>query len=331
MPIESDIKHLRLVAAIAETGSVTRAAEQLHLTQSALSHQLNVLESRLNTPLFHRVGKRMLPTAAGAHLIESAHRVLDIVTRAEAGVRRTAAGEEGRVRLSTECYTCYHWLPPVMKQFAALHPRVDVRIDVSATHEPLKAVLDGRIDVGVMNSPVRPDRRLATRPLFEDEMLVVMAASHRLADRPFVPPDEFAKETLLLYPPREESTIYQRVLAPAGIEPVSVQQVPLTEAIIELVRAGLGVAVLASWAIMPYVRGGGLRTAPLTRAGYRRQWSAVMLKDTASLTYIQTFLDLVAASAPSDGRAAATPSARRSAARRPREAPGRPRRPGPRR
>src|SRR5213592_1612543 len=117
--VDLEIRHLRLVMAIAETGSVTRAGERLYLTQSALSHQLKDIESRLNTPLFHRVGKRMVPTAAGEQLLQSATHVLEIVGRTEDGIRRTAAGSEGPLRISTQCYTGYHWLPSLLKAYRA--------------------------------------------------------------------------------------------------------------------------------------------------------------------------------------------------------------------
>jgi LysR family transcriptional regulator for metE and metH len=295
--MESEIRHLRLVVAIAETGSVTRAAEQLHLTQSALSHQLRGLESRLKTPLFHRVGKRMVPTAAGERLLQSAIRVLDIVSEAETGIKRAASSGEGQVRLCTECYTCYHWLPSVMKRYRVAHPKVDVRIDAGATPNPVKALLEGRLDLAVVSSRVA-DKRLAVRTLFEDDMLVIMAPGHRLAKRAYVKPEDFAPETILLYPPVEESSVYQRVIIPAGVVPASVQQVPLTEAIIELAKAGLGIAVLARWAVAPHVRAGALTAAPLTRRGYRRRWSAVTLRDTAAVGYIKDFIDLLVTTAP---------------------------------
>jgi LysR family transcriptional regulator, regulator for metE and metH len=295
--MDLEIRHLRLVVAIAETGSVTRAGERLFLTQSALSHQLRDIESRLNTPLFHRVGKRMVATTAGEELLRSARQVLEIVVRTEDGIKRAAGGAGGVLRLSTECYTCYHWLPAILKQYRAAHPDVDVRVDAAATPDPVKFLLEGRLDLAVMSTHVS-DRRLAENTLFEDDMLVIMAPHHRLAARAYITPADFADETLLIYPPKEESTVFQRVLAPAGVTPAALQQVQLTEAIIELVKAGMGIAVLAGWAVDPYVRSGTLAARPLTRRGYRRRWSAVMLRDMASVPYVKAFVDLLARHSP---------------------------------
>ena len=120
--------------------------------------------------------------------------------------------------------------------------------------------------------------------------------------------EDFAQETLLTYSPKEESTIYQRVLLPAGVMPV-VQQVQITEAMIELVKAGLGVAVLARWAVDPYVKAGALRAVRLTRLGYRRTWSAAVLKDMMRVPHVKAFIDLIVAHPPFTARSRGTVAA----------------------
>src|SRR5215510_4912718 len=106
-----EIRHLRLVAAIAEEGGVTRAGNRLHLTQSALSHQLRDVEDRLGSALFERVGKRMILTDAGERLLRTARVVLDEIHQAEHDIRRASSGRQGVLRIATQCYTNYHWLP----------------------------------------------------------------------------------------------------------------------------------------------------------------------------------------------------------------------------
>jgi LysR family transcriptional regulator, regulator for metE and metH len=297
MLMDLEIKHLRLVAAIARAGSVTRAGDILNLSQSALSHQLRDIEDRLATPLFHRVGKRMILTPAGDSLLRAAHQVLEIVERTEGEIRNAGQSNAGRLRITTQCYTAYHWLPGLLKEYRLRHPHVEVQVDADATPRPIKSLLEGRIDLAIMSDRVR-DRRLATRPLFEDELLLIMASNHRLAGRFSVEPQDLAEETVIIYPPREESTLLQRVLMPAGVTPRAVQQVQLSEAIVELVKAGLGVATMARWAVEPYVRAGALRTARLTRKGFRRRWDAVMLRDMAGTPFAKDFIDLIVRRSP---------------------------------
>jgi LysR family transcriptional regulator for metE and metH len=290
--MDLEVRHLQLVRAVAETGNLTRAGVTLHLTQSALSHQLRDIETRLGTPLFLRIGKRLTLTPAGERLLESALEVLGHLERTEDALRQLAGDQRGLLRLTTECYTCYHWLPPVLKRYARAHRGVEVRIDVSATNAPLPGLLEGRLDVALVTTPVR-DRRITIRPLFDDEYVAIVAPKHRLAARAFLEPKDFATETLLTYASREESTVYQRLLAPAGVTPGHVLQVQITEAIIELAKAGMGVGVLSRWAVAPHLRAGTLRAVPLTAHGFKRVWCAAALKDMAAVPYVQEFIDLL--------------------------------------
>jgi LysR family transcriptional regulator for metE and metH len=239
----------------------------------------------------------MVLTPAGEQLLRSAVEVLATIERTEEAIRRLAVAGGGVLRISTECYTCYHWLPSLLKEYRPAHRRVEIQVVAEATHHPLPYLLDGRLDLAIVSDPVR-DRRLVVRRLFDTEMVVIVAPGHPLAARPYVRAEDFAHETLLIYPPKEESSIYQDVLVPAGIRPAELQQIQLTEAIIELVKAGLGVAVLARWAVAPYVKAGALRAVPLTRRGYRRPWSAATLKDVARVPYVRDFIDLIAKHPP---------------------------------
>src|SRR5258707_12878236 len=110
--MDLEVRHLRLVAGIAEAGSMTRAAVGLHLTQSALSHQLRDIEARFNTPFFLRVGKRMVLTAVGRRVLDSAVRVLDDLGRAAEDIRPMAQPHDGGSPRATQCNTGDHEPPP---------------------------------------------------------------------------------------------------------------------------------------------------------------------------------------------------------------------------
>jgi len=310
MVMEIEIRHLRLVSAVADLVSLTKAGDRLHLTQSALSHQLRDIESRLGAALFLRVGKRLVLTPAGDRLLASARDVLDRLDRTEGEIRQMAEDRAGLIRLSTECYTCYHWLPPLLAKFRPAFPRVDVQIDVAATHRPLERMLAGKLELAIVSSPVK-DRRLAVRPLFEDELVVIAATNHRFARQTHVRLAEIREETLFVYPPREESLVLQNVLLPAGAAPARVEEVQLTEAITELVRAGLGIAILAPWAVRPLVERGALVARPLTARGLQRRWSAVMPKDLAAVDYVRGFVDLMTRNAPDQSLRSAVSGSKR--------------------
>jgi LysR family transcriptional regulator for metE and metH len=292
--MDLELRHLRLVAGIADAGSMTRAAERLHLTQSALSHQLRDIEDRLGTPFFTRLGRRLVLTTAGRRVLDAARRVLPDIERAEADVRRLAGHGDGTIRVCTECNTGYHWLAPLLAAFHRKHPRVSVHVAADATAGPVNALLDGGVDLAILIDPA-PDRRFRLRPLFEDEMVAIVAKSHRLAKKRWAGADDLAAEHLLLYTSRpEESFVLRRVLTPASLVPARVSFIMLTEAMIELARAGTGVGVLPRWSAHRAIASGGVVALPITRRGMRRHWVAATLAAQPVAPFMTDFIDLIA-------------------------------------
>jgi LysR family transcriptional regulator for metE and metH len=292
--VDLEVRHLRLIAGIAQAGSVTKAASGLHLTQSALSHQLRDIESRFNTPFFLRVGKRMVLTAAGRRVLESAVRILDDLGRAEEDVRQLAQQRDGVIRVATQCNTGYHWLPPLLAAFSRKHPRVSISILPDTTDQPVEALLDGRLDLAILTSDTS-DPRLRLRRLFADEMVALVPRDHRLAARTWLSPRELAAEHLLLYSSSpEESFVLQRILKPSDLVPARLSFIMLTEAMIEMARAGLGVAVLPRWSAQPAIAARSLIPLSITRRGVRRYWTAATLKAQPIPVWIEDFIDLIA-------------------------------------
>lgn len=295
-PIALELRHLRLVLAIEEERGVTRAGVRLHLTQSALSHQLREIEDRLGVPLFLRVKRRLVLTDAGHRVADAARRLLAEVVDLEEDLRGRRAGRRGALRLTTECYTCYDWLPPLLKRFEKRYPEVEVRIAVEATRRPLEALSEGSVDLALVTAPV-DSNDVATRPLFDDELVLVTAPEHRLASRRFVRPADLADERLLLYSDAAESRFYQQFLVRAGVTPRDVAQVQLTEAIVSMVKAGLGVSPLARWAIERELRRGDVAGVRLGERGLQRSWLAATRRGSREPAYLADFADLVASHA----------------------------------
>src|SRR5260221_12197099 len=123
MRMDLEVRHLKLVAAVADVGSLTRAGDRLHLTQSALSHQLRDIESRLGAPLFLRVGKRLVLTPAGEGLVAAARDVPAPLQHAEQEIRQMGAQRAGIPRIRTAWQTCHHWLAPPVEAYRHRFPR----------------------------------------------------------------------------------------------------------------------------------------------------------------------------------------------------------------
>jgi LysR family transcriptional regulator, regulator for metE and metH len=281
-----EIRHLRLIVALAEHGSLTSVARLLGLTQPALSHQLRDLEVRLRAPLFERTARRMVLTPVGEQLVHVARRVLAEVDTFE---RQVGDGEfdapRGSVRLATECYTAYHWLPSVLREFQARWPKVELRLAPEHTASPIAALRQGSLDLGIVYHRTA-DRRIRLERLFDDEMVVVTALDHRFAGADYVPVEALGEEHLFHYLPLTSgSSVVRDILESADVHPSKTTQLQLTEAILELVAAGFGVAILAKWAAAPALRAGTVQTTRLGKKGYRRTWYAAIRSGDVTPAY----------------------------------------------
>jgi LysR family transcriptional regulator for metE and metH len=291
-PIALELRYLRLVYAIQELGSLTKAAERLNVTQSALSHQLREIEDRLGVDLFIRAGKKLVATEAGELLGRRAGEILASVVDAEDDLVHRARERRGTIRLTTECYTCYHWLPPLLKRFRKPYPDVSVQIVADATGRSIDALLEGTVDVALTTrAPKRSDLRF--RHLFDDELLLVTAPDHRLSSKKFVVPSDLASETVILYSKPPNSHFYEQFFGGTGVAPKEVIQVQLTEAMISMIHAGLGVGALARWAVQAELKKGTVAAVQLGRSGLHREWKAVTRAGDRRPQYIDDFLDLV--------------------------------------
>jgi LysR family transcriptional regulator for metE and metH len=292
--MDLELRHLKLVEAIAGEGAITRAAARLHLTQPALSHQLAALEEGLGVSLFRRVPRGMVLTQAGEKLLDCARTVLPAVRETREMVTGAEMEAQATLRISTECYTCYHWLPSRLKAFQARFPTVEVEIVVEATRRPVEALLVGQIDVAIVSKPP-VQAAVSSRLLFEDEVVAILSPEHRLSRRRSLGPRDFAGERLITYSvPLEQLGVYQQFLRPAGIVPARVSRVDLTEAMVEMVKANLGVAVLARWAVSRHLNPATLKAIPLGRRGFRRKWYAVTVKARRTPAHLVSFLNLLA-------------------------------------
>jgi LysR family transcriptional regulator, regulator for metE and metH len=290
-----EVRHLSLVKAVAELGNISRAGMQLHLTQSALSHQLRTIEDRLGVQLFLRHNKRMTLSKSGERLLQSADHILEELKRAEEDIRRIASNKEGLLRISTECYTTYHWLPTILKVFHSKFPNVDVQIVAEATSHPIEYLLERKLDLAIVPVAIR-ERRIILEPLFQDKLVVIMHPEHPLARKRYVNVEDFADQHLFMYSERERIegwTYFNTILVPAGVTPKRVSYMQLTEGIIEMVKAGLGIAVLAHWAVGPELKRQTLKALPLTRKGSTRQWSAATLRNGPMPAYLDSFIKLL--------------------------------------
>lgn len=243
-----EIRHLETLCAIRDAGSLQEAAERLHVTQSALSHQLRDLEVRLKTPLLNRRTRPARLTTAGLRILALADEVLPRVKATERELQRLAAGRTGRLHLAIDCHSCFQWLMPALDAFR--HDWPDVELDLSAAFSfaPLPALLRGDLDVVVTSDP-QAIEAVEYLPLFRYELVLAVAAANPLAQYKYIEPYQLADQVLITYPvERQRLDVFTAFLDPAGVEPAALRKAELTPIIAQLVASQRGVAALPNWA-----------------------------------------------------------------------------------
>ncbi len=248
-----EVRHLKAIQALAETGSVTLAATRLHLTQSALSHQLTSLENYLETPLFERQQRPLKLTVAGELLLQLARRILPELEHTRQTILRLKESPMVRdLRIAVECHTCYDWLMPAMDCYREHHAEVELDLVAGFHINPLLLLVEQQADV-VIVSEAKKQLGIAYFPLFSYEIVALIARQHSLATNEYLVAADFADVTLITYPvPDAKLDLIQRVLKPAGINPMR-RTAELTIAILQLVASRRGIAALPRWAVQPYL------------------------------------------------------------------------------
>ena len=284
-----ELRHLRTLAALHETGSVSRAAKRVHLTQSALSHQIKALQTHYDLPMVQRRGQSVELTDAGKHLVALAEKVLGEIQATERSLAKISQQASGSLRIALECHTCFDWLMPLMDAFRQHWPDVELDL-VSGFHsDPIRLLEEGVADV-VIGSEQKRRRGIVHHPLFRFEILAVLAPDHVLRRKRILHAADFARTTLITYPvPEDRIDLIHHVLKPAGIHPQR-RTAELTVAILQLVASRRGIAALPSWGLKNYVEHDYVVARRIGSSGLWSNLYASTLKETAGRFYLRDFL-----------------------------------------
>lgn len=287
-----EMRHLRSLVAISESGKLVAAAERVHLSQSALSHQIRDIETHYGVSLFERTKGGLRFTAAGERLLALAREALAALGAAERDLLRLKGDTRGELRIVLECHTCFDWLMPVMDEFRRRWPEVEVDLVAGFHADPLRLLDEGKADVVIGSKPERK-RGLNVAPLFRFEILVVLANEHRLRNKRRLTRDDLRGETLITYPvPEARIDLIREVLGPADIR-LERRTAELTIAIMQLVASRRGIAALPNWGVKNYVEHDYVLAK---RVGAKGLWSelyAIAGTAVAGRAYFRDFVGIV--------------------------------------
>lgn len=288
-----ELRHLRTLVALSESGTISRAAQLLNVTQSALSHQLKALEDQYQASLFERKTNPVAFTAAGQRLLDLALHALPMVETAERDLARLAGNGTGKLRISVECHTCFDWLMPSMDALRERWPEVEQDIVSGFQADPIGLLHQDRADVAIVSDLDDAEPDMIFHPLFEFEMVALLPLNHPYLAKPYLEAGDFAGQALITYPvPDEMLDLVRQVLKPAGVEPPR-RTTELTVGMLQLVASGRGFAALPLWAVNGYLERGYVARQRIGPDGLTARLYAVVPKHLAHNAYLVDFVQVM--------------------------------------
>jgi LysR family transcriptional regulator, regulator for metE and metH len=290
-----EIRHLKSLIALRDTGSLVEAAERVFLTQSALSHQIKEIETRLECPLFTRKTRPLRFSEAGKRLLILAEDVIARVDDAEREIKKLVHGDAGRLFMAIECHSCFNWLMPMIDQYRGYWPSVELDFSSGFTFEPLSALEKGDIDLVITSDP-QVIKGIEYIPVFGYEMQIALAKNHPLLEKEFLLPADIKNQTLITYPvERSRLDIFKQFLTPAAVEPAKIRTSELTLMMVQLVASGLGICALPNWVLAEYV---DKELIQVRSAGKEGVWPVLYVairEEQKEKTFLQDFIALAKA------------------------------------
>lgn len=287
-----EIRHLQMLTALRATGSLASASDELHITASAVSHQLKELETYYGVVLVNRKSRPLSFTPAGAEILKLADKILPELTKTHTVIKRLAHGQVGRLRLASECHSCFDWLMPVLNRYRKEWQDVELDFATGFEPEPHDSLLNDETDVLITASAL-PIDGIRYLPLFKYESRLVLSPTHPLASKAYIEPKDLADQTLIAYPVEQKRLdIMAHFLLPNGISPANIRTTELTAMLIQLIASERGIGALPDWVVADYEKKGWVVSRPMGD-GLFCQLYAGTRTNAETLAFMQGFLELL--------------------------------------
>lgn len=288
-----NLNRLRLFLAVVEHGGVTRAAEEVHVSQPAISQAIRALEAELETPLLEHIGRRVAPTEAGELLAGYGRQIFALAEDARHALDDLAGLQRGRLAIGASTTIGIYLLPRLLATYQQRYPGIALSLEVGNTEQMVQLLIDGGRDLALIEGPVDDDRVLA-RPWREDELVLIAAPGHPLASGGAVSVEALAQAPFLMREPGSGTRdIVTAALAEWGIAPTVLMELGHTEAIKQAVIAGLGISILSRLTVQREITAGLLVTPPLAPGRITRTLQVAMRRDYRPSGAARAMLELL--------------------------------------
>jgi DNA-binding transcriptional LysR family regulator len=239
-----DLRQLEIIRAIADTGSFTAAGEKLHVSQSAISRQILLLEEELGEPVFHRIGRRIRITPAGESLLQLSNRVFQDLAETVSAISDKQESLRGTMRLVGGMTVCLYVFPALLAEVRRAHPNLDLKITVGSAERSIAMLRSGAGDLGLITLPVEASD-LVSVPVLREELLLITYPAHPLAKKRQITPADLTRQPFILF---ETGSITRRIVDEffmrERIEAEIVMETENVEIIKAMVRHGLGISII---------------------------------------------------------------------------------------
>jgi DNA-binding transcriptional LysR family regulator len=286
-----DLRQLEILRAIAETGSFTAAGARLHVSQSAISRQVLLLEEEFKEPLFIRYGRRIQITPTGETLLQLSHRVFADIRDTAESILDTKKQLTGTLRLVGGMTVCLYVFPNLLKEFRRQHPDVDIKVITGGTPRLIRQLRSGTADLGLLTLPV-DDSALVAEPVIREELLLVAPSGHKLASSKVVSPSALVRQPFILF---ESGSNTRRVIdeffVRADVKPRVIAETENVEIIKSMVAAGLGISIVPFQSVARETRGGSLAVARIQGEAMVRETGWVHLRSERTPRMVREMMD----------------------------------------
>ncbi len=286
-----ELKHLKLIKAIVEHGSISEASKTLFVTSSALSHQLSSLENELGCTVFTRSKKKWSLTLEGKEIYQLAIKTLNEIDKTLSRVQQHKEGSAGKIRLSTECYSFYLGVPSFIEDMKLQFPNIDIHLQLEATHSPIELLLEKKLDIA-LTSKKPTDKSLLGTPIFEDEIFALIHKENTLSNKNHISHTDIETSHLIIHSyPLDSVSVYNYFLKPNNVKPQKISAIPLTEVALEMIESNIGITCFPKWALSKLKLPENIVFKPLGKSGLRRTHYIVTRKEDTNKKYINDFLN----------------------------------------
>jgi DNA-binding transcriptional LysR family regulator len=289
-----DLRQLEILRAIVESGSFTAAGERLHVSQSAISRQVLLLEEEFNEPLFLRFGRRIQITPTGEKLLQLSHRVFADIRETTGDILDRKQKLTGTLRLVGGMTVCLYVFPTLLQEYREHHPDVDIKVITGGTPRLVRKLRSGAADLGLLTLPI-DDPALVTLKAIEEELLVVMPRGHHLAQQPAIDAAALVKQPFILFETGSNTRrVIDQFFVRADIQPRIVAETENVEIIKSMVATGLGISIVPYQAVAQEISGGTLRVARIEGERLMRETGWVHLRSERVPRMVREMIDMLA-------------------------------------